>query len=193
MTIWSVMTGRSASIHVNRQSEHNMNIAMPQPGGRPFRPTGSDPLSVEWRTPMSCRSAEEAYLDEDVQCPERRIWRRLAAAGTRLEPRKVDPAHPYRLFGRPPTSVADRGGRTWPCARRLYFSRKLRSARARDGCFSFRSALASICRMRSRVTENTWPTCSRVWSLFVPMPKRIRRMRSSRGVMLPQNTAHGIA
>jgi hypothetical protein len=27
-----------------------------------------------------------------------------------------------------------------------------------DGCFSFLSALASICRMRSRVTENCWPT-----------------------------------
>ena len=36
--------------------------------------------------------------------------------------------------------------------------------------------------MRSRVTENRWPTSSSVWSLFMPMPKRMRIMRSSRGV-----------
>src|SRR5262249_33513264 len=36
--------------------------------------------------------------------------------------------------------------------------------------------------MRSRVTENCWPTSSSVWSLFMPMPKRMRTMRSSRGV-----------
>src|SRR5438874_584844 len=27
--------------------------------------------------------------------------------------------------------------------------------------------------MRSRVTENCWPTSSNVWSLFMPMPKRM--------------------
>src|SRR5258708_4788160 len=41
-------------------------------------------------------------------------------------------------------------------------SRKLRNLRDLDGCFSFRSALASIWRMRSRVTENCWPTSSSV-------------------------------
>ena len=41
-------------------------------------------------------------------------------------------------------------------------SRKLRSFLERLGCFSLRSALASIWRMRSRVTENCWPTSSRV-------------------------------
>jgi hypothetical protein len=61
-------------------------------------------------------------------------------------------------------------------------SRKLLSILDRHGCFSFRSALASICRIRSRVTENCWPTSSSVWSLFMPRPKRIRTMRSSRGV-----------
>jgi len=35
-----------------------------------------------------------------------------------------------------------------------------------DGCFSLRSAFASICRIRSRVTENCWPTSSSVWSVF---------------------------
>jgi hypothetical protein len=50
------------------------------------------------------------------------------------------------------------------------------------GCFSFLSALASIWRMRSRVTENRWPTSSSVWSVFIPMPKRMRNTRSSRGV-----------
>ena len=59
---------------------------------------------------------------------------------------------------------------------------KLLSTLDRLGCFSFRSAFASICRIRSRVTENCWPTSSSVWSLFMPMPKRMRKMRSSRAV-----------
>ena len=41
-------------------------------------------------------------------------------------------------------------------------SRKLLSILDRLGCFSFLSALASIWRMRSRVTENCWPTSSSV-------------------------------
>src|SRR5262249_45082441 len=36
--------------------------------------------------------------------------------------------------------------------------------------------------MRSRVTENCRPTSSSVWSLFMPMPKRMRSTRSSRAV-----------
>jgi len=36
--------------------------------------------------------------------------------------------------------------------------------------------------MRSRVTLNCWPTSSSVWSVFMPMPKRMRSTRSSRGV-----------
>jgi hypothetical protein len=36
--------------------------------------------------------------------------------------------------------------------------------------------------MRSRVTENCWPTSSSVWSVFMPMAKRMRNTRSSRGV-----------
>src|SRR5262245_10098571 len=60
--------------------------------------------------------------------------------------------------------------------------RKLLRILDRLGCFSFLSALASIWRMRSRVTENCWPTSSSVWSVFMPMPKRMRSTRSSRGV-----------
>jgi hypothetical protein len=41
-------------------------------------------------------------------------------------------------------------------------SRKLLRLLDRLGCFSFLSALASIWRMRSRVTENFWPTSSSV-------------------------------
>src|SRR5215475_15696906 len=48
-------------------------------------------------------------------------------------------------------------------------SKKLRSFLLLDGCFSLRSVLASIWRMRSRVTENCWPTSSSVWSVFMPM------------------------
>ena len=61
-------------------------------------------------------------------------------------------------------------------------SRKLRSFLLRLGCFSFLSAFASIWRMRSLVTENCCPTSSSVWSVFMPMPKRMRSTRSSRGV-----------
>ena len=64
----------------------------------------------------------------------------------------------------------------------LQLSRKLRSTLDRLGCLSFRNALASICRIRSRVTENCWPTCSNVWSLFMPIPKRMRKVRSSRAL-----------
>src|SRR5262249_40999648 len=66
--------------------------------------------------------------------------------------------------------------------REAYQSRKLLRILDRLGCFSFLSALASIWRMRSRVTENCWPTSCSVWSLFMPMPKRMRIIRSSRGV-----------
>ena len=61
-------------------------------------------------------------------------------------------------------------------------SRKVLRTLDRLGCLSFRIALASICRIRSRVSENCWPTSSSVWSLFMPRPKRMRTMRSSRGV-----------
>ena len=61
-------------------------------------------------------------------------------------------------------------------------SRKLLRILDRLGCLSFLIALASIWRMRSRVTENCWPTSSSVCSLFMPMPKRMRSTRSSRGV-----------
>src|SRR6516165_6928137 len=61
-------------------------------------------------------------------------------------------------------------------------SRKLLRILDRLGCLSFLIAFASIWRMRSRVTENCWPTSSSVCSLFMPMPKRMRSTRSSRGV-----------
>jgi hypothetical protein len=43
-----------------------------------------------------------------------------------------------------------------------HWSRNDRILRDRDGCLSLRSAFASIWRMRSRVTENCWPTSSSV-------------------------------
>jgi hypothetical protein len=69
-------------------------------------------------------------------------------------------------------------------SKRTQLSRNDRSLRERLGCLSFLSALASICRIRSRVTENCWPTSSSVWSVFMPMPNRMRKTRSSRGVRL---------
>src|SRR6218665_1478071 len=59
---------------------------------------------------------------------------------------------------------------------------KLRNLSERLGCLSLRSALASIWRMRSRVTSNCLPTSSSVWSLVISMPKRIRSTLASRGV-----------
>ena len=47
-------------------------------------------------------------------------------------------------------------------------------------------AMMPIWRMRSRVTLNCWPTSSSVWSVFMPMPKRIRSTRSSRGSGWPE-------
>jgi hypothetical protein len=61
---------------------------------------------------------------------------------------------------------------------RHQLSRKVLKILDRLGCLSFLSAFASICRMRSRVTENCRPTSSSVWSVFMPMPKRVRTMRS---------------
>ena len=66
--------------------------------------------------------------------------------------------------------------------RKDYFSRKLLSCLDLLGCLSFLKALASICLIRSLVTENCNPTSSKVWSVFIPIPKRIRRTLSSRGV-----------
>ena len=50
------------------------------------------------------------------------------------------------------------------------YSMKLLSCLLLLGWRSFRSALASIWRMRSRVTSNSCPTSSRVWSVCSPMP-----------------------
>ena len=47
-------------------------------------------------------------------------------------------------------------------SRNTQISRKLRSLCECCGCVSLRSALASICRIRSRVTENWFPTSSKV-------------------------------
>src|ERR1035438_10435058 len=52
----------------------------------------------------------------------------------------------------------------------------------REGCRSLRNALASICRIRSRVTWKLCPTSSRVCSEPSSRPKRILMTRSSRGV-----------
>src|SRR3989441_7058474 len=61
-------------------------------------------------------------------------------------------------------------------------SRKLRSFFDRDGCRSLRSALASICRIRSRVTAKSCPTSSSVCSQPSERPNRSRSTFSSRGV-----------
>src|SRR5690606_31861501 len=71
-------------------------------------------------------------------------------------------------------------------------SRKLRSCSERLGCRSLRRALASIWRMRSRVTSNCLPTSSRVWSVFMSMPKRMRSTLASRGVS-PASTSRTVS
>jgi hypothetical protein len=61
-------------------------------------------------------------------------------------------------------------------------SRKLLRILDRLGCFSFLSALASICLKRSRVNENCWPTTASVFSVCMPMPKRMRRTAVGRSI-----------
>src|SRR5262249_5994953 len=104
-----------------------------------------------------------------------------APAAAHWEAAKLEPCHDLHAHPREPVKSCARarengGGhphQSW---------RKLLRILDRLGCLSLRSALASIWRMGSRVTENWWPTSSSVWSLFMPMPKRMRIMRSSRGV-----------
>src|SRR3989454_6454518 len=59
-----------------------------------------------------------------------------------------------------PTGIIADPAALAPPRRAGHDSRKLLSFFERDGCRSFRSALASICRMRSRVTAKSWPTSS---------------------------------
>jgi hypothetical protein len=47
----------------------------------------------------------------------------------------------------------------------LSYLRKLLSVPERLGCLSLRSALASICRIRSRVTEFCWPNSSTCYEI----------------------------
>ena len=59
--------------------------------------------------------------------------------------------------------LAERDPRSRPTgSRNTQISRKLRSLCECCGCLSLRSASASICRIRSRVTENWFPTSSKV-------------------------------
>jgi len=76
-----------------------------------------------------------------------------------------------RAATKPKADIAAIGPQTYSCVQKkgpaeagpfIYWSRKLRILRLRDGCFSLRSAFASIWRMRSRVTLNCWPTSSSV-------------------------------
>ena len=61
-------------------------------------------------------------------------------------------------------------------------SRYSSSRSARHGCRSFASVLDSICRMRSRVTPNSWPTTSSVRGWPSQRPYRSRMTRCSRSV-----------
>src|SRR6266511_199711 len=71
---------------------------------------------------------------------------RNPAGQTRLTRSRRSPTRRRKRWRRPPHQL----------------SRKLLRILDRLGCLSFLSALASIWRMRSRVTENCWPTSSSV-------------------------------
>ncbi len=66
------------------------------------------------------------------------------------------------LLPQPHALVTGRHIRLWGHRSSRYWSKKLRIFLDRLGCFNFRSALASICRIRSRVTLNCCPTSSSV-------------------------------
>ena len=80
-------------------------------------------------------------------------WSRQRAGATAFKPSKQMPRKsiPIAIF---------ESGAAPPSHPQL--SKNDLSFRLRLGCFSLRSALASICRMRSRVTLNCWPTSSSV-------------------------------
>jgi hypothetical protein len=62
-----------------------------------------------------------------------------------------------------------------PAARAAtYWSRKLRNFLDRLRCLGFLNPLRLDLAERSRVTLNPYPTSSSVWSVFMPMPKRMR-------------------
>ncbi len=52
----------------------------------------------------------------------------------------------------------------------------------REGCFNFRIALTSICRIRSRVTSNSCPSSSSVLVESSPIPNRLRSIFASFGL-----------
>ncbi|MDR7103171.1 hypothetical protein J2X37_002348 [Croceicoccus sp. BE223] len=104
--------------------------------------------------PYSTRSKRSGFL------PKKGPMRCALPTG-RSSPGSTRPAstRPATRSGKVAPSFPEEGQR-----HRLlhYWSRKLRILRLRLGCLSFLSALASIWRMRSRVTENCWPTSSSV-------------------------------
>src|SRR5215471_7744086 len=119
------------------------------------------------------------YLERAEHCE------RMATLAIEYETRAhfAELARQWRALARQHQDLeSPRHNQTDPLLRPHQLSRKLLRILDRLGCLSFLSAFASIWRMRSRVTENCWPTSSSVWSLFMPMPKRMRIMRSSRGV-----------
>lgn len=78
---------------------------------------------------------------------------------TQIHPRHQTLAYRRRIVARTKAPEKPKGAPNWHalsfCLRlTVYWSRKLRSLRDRLGCLSLRSALASIWRIRSRVTLN---------------------------------------
>jgi hypothetical protein len=68
----------------------------------------------------------------------------------------------------PSNEKKPRGCNPWACCGLQQCGRTIRQSKnptnswLRDGCWSLRTALASICRIRSRVTLKMWPTSSNV-------------------------------
>jgi hypothetical protein len=141
-------------------------------------------LAVEARIELGVRRDGELGAGVDARGIARRARtiNRERGAGQRDEggiDRAIGNQQRYPRLRRSTTRRRAKGGSAGPPHQ---LSRKLLRILDRLGCLSFLSALASIWRMRSRVTENCWPTSSSVWSVFMPMPKRMRIIRSSRGV-----------
>jgi len=91
-----------------------------------------------------CRSAD-GYFSSPIDTAKavERVWRpsRHRATGAFRRPRTAAASHPLQ---------------------QRQLSMKLRRILDRCGCLSLRRALASIWRIRSRDTENCWPTSARV-------------------------------
>ena len=130
--------------------------------GEPVAVNGTEPIWVYGDTGVSINSEKKMIwrgtadaLWVDGRRRNKTIWETLPA-WSKEAPYLPRSGGLLPLWTGPPQPLPQAVGEM------RYWSRNDRIFRLRLGCFSFRSAFASICRMRSRVTLNCCPTSSSV-------------------------------